>query len=142
MPKKGKRSSTLGNKKKGWRPSGAPKIRKKQLRATPLVNYQDNGVIVVIGEEEDGGVLDMNRQMRLSICWMYEKDYDQGEELTKEIVEDLRERAKLGKRVNIKRILEDYRMHRAVGIQYEGNRIVDTKLGRKAILDVASEKGR
>lgn len=61
----------------------------------------------------------MNRQMRLSICWMYEKDYDQGEELTKEIVEDLRERAKLGKRVNIKRILEDYRTKAVEGMHFK-----------------------
>ena len=81
-------------------------------------------------------VVDLNRGVRISICVMLERLHDGV--FKAGVAEDIRKRLGLGPRYSVHNVLKHYCLHRALGVKYTGDRIVELQLGRKPILDIDS----
>ena len=93
-------------------PPAPPTTRNHQV-----VDYREESIFVDDDDDAKQPALDLRRTERLMVALMFEKDYD-SEELTAAIVKDIRKRSKLGKDFRIKRVIEDYLTHRALGRKF------------------------
>ena len=141
-PRNGRPLKSLTNNQ-GQRNDIPTKNPKKVVtREQPRVNYAEEDVgddegIQLNANTADAVALDMNRCTRLMIACMYEKDYHPDRNII-EVIKDIRARCRLTRHYDVGRVIEDYNRHKALGIQYTGNRVFESKAGRKAILDVGS----